>query len=104
VEEILQLVIGVDWTEYGYFENPQQALYSLYLQEPVAVLAFLRSPHLNAGMKQYECGRTQPLLRVGHDPQKTSGQSLKGLRHIINNNYDIQNTIINNYDIHKHNS
>ncbi len=35
-------------------ENPQQR--SIHnLQEPVAVLAFLRSPHLNAGMKQYEC-------------------------------------------------
>ncbi len=37
------------------------------LQEPVAVLAILRSPHANAGMKQYECGRTQPLFRAGHD-------------------------------------
>jgi hypothetical protein len=29
-------------------------------------------------MKQYECGRTQPLFRVGHDHGKTSGQNLKG--------------------------
>jgi hypothetical protein len=34
-------------------ENPQLAQHS-YHQEPVAVLAFLRSPHTNAGMKQYE--------------------------------------------------
>ncbi len=34
--------------------------------------AFLRSPHANAGMKQkkYKCGRTQPLLHVGHDHEK----------------------------------
>jgi hypothetical protein len=32
-------------------------------------------------MKRNECGRTQPLFLI------------------INNNYDIQNTIINNYDI-----
>jgi hypothetical protein len=31
-------------------------------------------------MKQYECGRTQPLLRtgMGHDRGKTSGRNLKG--------------------------
>jgi hypothetical protein len=58
-------------------ENPQLAQHS-YRQEPVAVLAFLHSPHTNAGMKQYECGRTQPLLRMGHDHRKTSGQNLKG--------------------------
>ncbi len=51
-------------------------------QEPVAVLAFLRSPHLNAGMKQYECGRTQPLLRMGHDHGKTTVSKPKGLRQI----------------------
>jgi hypothetical protein len=27
----------------------------------------LCSPHANASMKQYECGRTQPLFRAGHD-------------------------------------
>jgi hypothetical protein len=36
------------------------------LQEPVAVLAFYVPHTQNAGMKQYECGRTQPLFRVGH--------------------------------------
>jgi hypothetical protein len=59
-------VFGVDRTEYGYLENPQLAQHSSH-QEPVAVLTFLRSPH---GMKQYECGRTQPLLRMGHDHGK----------------------------------
>jgi hypothetical protein len=34
------------------------------------ICAFLRSPHANAGMKQHECGRTQPLLRMGHDHGK----------------------------------
>ncbi len=82
-------------------ENPQLAQHS-HCQEPVAALAFLRSPHANAGMKQYKCGRTQPLLHMGHNHRKTSGRNLKGLRQIINNNYDIQNTIIDNYDIHKH--
>jgi hypothetical protein len=46
-------------------------------QEPVAALAFLRSPHTNAGMKQYECGCPQPLLRMGHDRGKTSSKNLK---------------------------
>ncbi len=41
------------------------------LQEPVTVLALLRSPHLHAGMMQYECGLTQPLFRAGHDHGKT---------------------------------
>ncbi len=61
----------------GHLENPQLAQHS-YRQEPVAVLAFLRSPHTNAGMKQYECGPTQPLLRMGHDRGKTSGRNLNG--------------------------
>jgi hypothetical protein len=34
------------------------------------IRAFLSSPHANTGMKQYECGRTQPLLHVGHDHGK----------------------------------
>jgi hypothetical protein len=38
----------------------------------------LHSPHTNAGMKQYECGRTQPLFRACHDHGLTSGQNLKG--------------------------
>jgi hypothetical protein len=34
-----------------------------YRQEPVAVRAVALHPSIaNAGMKQYECGRTQPLL------------------------------------------
>jgi hypothetical protein len=33
----------------------------------------------------------------GSGQQETSGRSLKGFRQ-INNNYDVQNTIINNYD------
>ncbi len=54
------------------------------LQEPVAVLAILRSPHANAGMKQYECGRTQPLFRAGHDRGITCVSKPKGLRTILN--------------------
>jgi hypothetical protein len=34
------------------------------------IRTFLRSPHANAGMKQYECGPSQPLLHVGHDHGK----------------------------------
>jgi hypothetical protein len=71
-------MFGMDRTEKGYLENPQLAQHSLHFQEPVVVLAFLCSPHLNAGMKQYKCSRTQPLLRMGHDRGKTSGQNLKG--------------------------
>ena len=50
----------------------------LPLQELVAVLALLCSPHANASMKQYECGRTQHLFRAGHDRGKTSSRNLKG--------------------------
>jgi hypothetical protein len=53
------------------------------LQEPVAVLAILRSPHANAGMKQYERGRTQPLFRAGHDRGITCVSEPKGLRLIL---------------------
>jgi hypothetical protein len=53
-------------------------------------------------MKQYECGCTHLLLHMGHNHRKTSSRNLKGLQQIINNNYDIQITIIDNYDIHKH--
>jgi hypothetical protein len=59
------------------WKTPSRAAF-VPLQEPVAVLALLRSPHANAGMKQYECVRTQPLFRAGHDHGKTSGQNLKG--------------------------
>ncbi len=34
-------------------------------------------------MMQYECGRTQPLFRVGHDHGKTSGRKPKVLRQIL---------------------
>jgi hypothetical protein len=53
------------------WKTPSSAAF-VPLQEPVAVLAFLHSPHTNAGMKQYECGCTQPLLRKGHDRGNTS--------------------------------
>jgi hypothetical protein len=59
------------------WKTPSRAAF-VPLQEPVAVLALLRSPHANAGMKQYECGRTQPLFHTGHDHGKTSGRNLKG--------------------------
>ncbi len=53
------------------------------LQEPVAVLAIPRSPHANDGMKQYECGRTQPLFRAGHNRGITCASKPKGLRQIL---------------------
>jgi hypothetical protein len=37
------------------WKSPSRAAF-VPLQDPVAVLAILRSPHANAGMKQYECG------------------------------------------------
>jgi hypothetical protein len=54
------------------WKTPSRAAF-VPLQEPVAVLAILRSPHANAGLKQYECGRTQTLFRAGHVHGKTSG-------------------------------
>jgi hypothetical protein len=44
-------MFGADRTEKGYLTNPQLAQHS-YRQEPVAVLASLRSSHPSAGMKQ----------------------------------------------------
>jgi hypothetical protein len=64
------------------WKTPSRAAF-VPLQEPVAGLAFLRSPHANAGMKQYECGRTQPLFRAGHDRGKTCVSKPKGLRQIL---------------------
>jgi hypothetical protein len=74
-EEIGGVWCGPD--RIGLLGKPPASAASLNLQEPVAVLAFLHSPHLNAGMKQYECGLTQPLLRMSHDREKTSGQNLQ---------------------------
>jgi hypothetical protein len=53
------------------------------LQDSVAILAFLRSPQANAGMKQYECGPTQPLFLAGHNRGKTCMLKPKGLRLIL---------------------
>jgi hypothetical protein len=36
--------------------------------------------HSYAGMKQYECGRTQPLFRVGHNRGINKQWKPKGLR------------------------
>ncbi len=100
-------VFSADRTEYGYLENPKQ-LSIRNLQEPVAVLAFLRSPHLNASKKQHECGRTQPLcISCWSRSWKTNGRNLKGLKTNINNNHETQyiiiTTIINpNLKISKH--
>jgi hypothetical protein len=58
----LSPLFGSVRTERNHFTNPQLAWHS-YSKEPVAVGAVtLHSSHPNAGMKQYECGRTQPLL------------------------------------------
>ncbi len=53
-------------TEQGYLENSQHQS----IRSPPRASSrtrLLRSPHANAGMKQNECGRTQPLFRVGND-------------------------------------
>jgi hypothetical protein len=70
------------WTEKGYLENPQQSS----IRSPSRASSrtrLLRSPHANAGMKQYECGRTQPFFRVGHDPGINKQSKPKGLRQIL---------------------
>jgi hypothetical protein len=78
------------------WKTPSSAAF-VPLQEPVAVLAFLRSPHLNAGMKQYDCGRTQPSLCMVHNRGKTSmSKPKKRVKTIIinNNNHETQYLII----------
>ncbi len=52
--------------EKGYLESPQQSSIHSPSRGSSRTL-LLHSPHANAGMKQYECGRTQPLFRAGHD-------------------------------------
>jgi hypothetical protein len=55
-------VFGSARTEWEHLANPQLAWHS-YRQEPVAIRAVaLHSSHPNAGMEQYECCRTQPVL------------------------------------------
>ncbi len=54
------------------WKTPSRAAF-VPLQEPVAI-------HANAGMKQYECGHTQPLFRVGHDSGINKCSKPKGLR------------------------
>ncbi len=60
----------------GLLGKPPAVQHFVPLQEPVAVLAFLRSPFAYTGMKQYECGRTQPC-------GKTCVSKPKGLRQIL---------------------
>jgi hypothetical protein len=61
------------------WKTPSRAAF-IPLQERVAVLTILRSPHTNVGMKQYECGHTQPLFHAGHDRGITCVLKPKGLR------------------------
>ncbi len=84
----LSKLFGADRTEQGYLTNPQLTQHS----EPVAVLASLHSSHPNASMKQYECGRTQPLLCTRQRSRGKLQSKPKGLRQNINNNHDIHNT------------
>ncbi len=41
---------------------------------------WIRTQKANAGMKRNECGRTQPLFRVGHDHGIKKRSKPKGLR------------------------
>jgi hypothetical protein len=54
-------MFGSARTEWGQFANPQLTWHS-YRQEVVVRAVTLRSLNSNADMKQYECGRRQPLL------------------------------------------
>jgi hypothetical protein len=62
----------------GLLGKPPAVQHFVPLQEPVAVLAFLRSPFAYAGMKQYECGRTQPLFVQVTIVGKLACRNLKG--------------------------
>ncbi len=66
-------------TEKGYLENPQQSS----IRSPPRASSrtrLLPSPHANAGMKQYECGRTQPLFRERYNRGINKRWKPKGLR------------------------
>jgi hypothetical protein len=64
------------------WKTPSRAAF-VPLQDPVAVPAILCSPQPNAGMKQYESGRTQPLFRAVHDHGITCVSKPKGLGQIL---------------------
>jgi hypothetical protein len=72
-------LFGADPDRIGLLGNPPAAEHS---SPPRAssCTCFLRSPHANAGMKQYECGRTQPLFRAGHDRGINKRSKPNGLR------------------------
>jgi hypothetical protein len=53
----------------GLLGKPPASSAFLLSRASSRILAFLRS-NTNTGMKQYECGRTQPLLCMGHDHRK----------------------------------
>jgi hypothetical protein len=57
-----KVLFGSARTELGHLENPQLTRHS-HRQEAGAIRAVtLHSLNSNAGMKQYKCGQTQPLL------------------------------------------
>ena len=69
-------------TEQGDLENPQQS--SIHSPPRASSrTCLLRSPHANAGMKQYECGRTQPLFRAGNNRGINKRSKPKGLTQIL---------------------
>jgi hypothetical protein len=72
-QQKINSVFGEDQTEKGYLKDPQLAQHSCR-QEPLPYAAHTSNP----GMKQYECGCTQPLLCLGCDQRETSGGNLKG--------------------------
>ncbi len=59
-------VLRGPWQNRVTWKTPSRAAF-VPLQEPVAILAVLCSPHANAGMKQNECGRTHIFIRADHD-------------------------------------
>ncbi len=72
-------MFGADPERIGLLENPQQQS----IRSPPRASSrtrLLRSPHANAGMKQYECSRKQPLFRAGHDRGINKWSKPKGLR------------------------
>ncbi len=71
------------------WKTPSRAAF-VPLQEPVAVLAILCSPHANA--EQYECGHTQPLFHADHKRGITCVSKPRRVK-----------TNINNYETQMHN-
>jgi hypothetical protein len=73
---IINVTVRHGLDRIGLLRKPPASSAFLPSRASSPIRAFLRSPPANAGMKQYKYGRTQPLLRMGHDHGKLAVETL----------------------------